>query len=123
MGGGTDTVGEFAFEITYSSTSPWRGTIAEAPGNSPHASHRASLAARNTWLRALLPVSEVGTPVSPRVGGPTVAPLQLTRRQRELDRSCLCSAIGYGLEVAKTKQAGLETVCSIYAGPDPVEQI
>ena len=61
--------------------------------------------------------------LSPRVGGPTVAPLQLTRRQRELDRSCLCSAIGYGLEVAKTKQAGLETLCSIYAGPDPVEQI
>ena len=120
MGGGTDTVGEFAFEITYSSTSPWRGTIAEAPGNSPHASHRL-LQLEILGCVRFCPCRK--SELSPRVGGPTVAPLQLTRRQRELDRSCLCSAIGYGLEVAKTKQAGLETVCSIYAGPDPVEQI
>ena len=70
-------------------------------------------------MRMPLLVSEL----SPRVGVPTVAPLQLTRQQRELLRCGLCSAIGYVLEAAKTTQAGLETACSIYAGPDPVEQI
>ena len=44
-----------------------------------------SLAVRNPGLRAPLPVSEL----CPRVGVPTVVPLQLTRQQRELDRSCL----------------------------------
>ena len=51
---------------------------------------------------------------------PNRRPLQLTRQQRELDRFPPFHSIGYGLEVAKTTQAGPETVYSILAGPDPV---